>query len=86
MNESWVIKYWITDSGKNEIERWYHKLDKEQAASVTKELALLKRCGNNLKLPLIILLVAGDKSSQVKDIIKAHGRVEELKYRRGDYL
>ena len=115
MIKPWVIKYWITDSGKNEIERWFRKLDKDQATSVTKEFVLLKKCGNDLKLPhskplgkklfelrertygyriyytfhekqMIVLLVAGDKSSQASDIIKARERIEELKDRWEDFL
>lgn len=115
MNELWTIKYWLTDTGKNEIERWYSKLDNLQAASVAQELALLRKCGNSLKLPhsralgkklfelrertygyriyytfyehhVIVLLVAGDKSSQPKDIVKARIRIEELYKYKGACL
>ncbi len=111
MDKAWIIKYWITDSGKNETERWFNKLSKEHAQSVTKELALLKKCGNDLKLPhsralgkklfelrertygyriyytfhgdqMVVLLVAGDKSTQRKDILLARVRIEELKNRK----
>jgi putative addiction module killer protein len=115
MDKSWVIKYWITDSGKNEIERWFNKLPKEKARSATKELALLRKCGIDLKLPhsralgkklfelrermygcriyytfhehqMIILLVAGDKSTQKTDILLARERIEELKTRKDEFL
>lgn len=115
MDKTWVIKYWITDSGKNETERWFNRLPTEHARSVTKELTLLKKCGNYLKLPhsralgkklfelrermhgyriyytfhghqMIVLLVAGDKSTQKNDILLARERIEELKARKDDFL
>lgn len=101
---NWVITYWTSDSGKSDIERWYSKLDKEQARSITKEIRLLARCGNELRLPhsrslgkklfelrersfglriyyafkgeqIIILLTAGDKTTQKNDIAKARKRL-----------
>jgi putative addiction module killer protein len=111
MDKTWVVKYWITDSGKNETERWFNKLPKDHARSVTKELSLLKQCGNDLKLPhsralgkklfelrertygyriyytfhgiqMVVLLVAGDKSTQRNDILLARERIDELKTRK----
>ncbi len=104
MSSEWCIQYWPE---QKDIERWFKKLSKEQAKSVGKELAILRRCGNELKLPhsralgkklfelrerrygyriyytfhgnqVIILLAAGDKSTQKNDIKIARDRLEIL--------
>ena len=104
----WELKYWHSgSSNKSEVERWFNKLTKTQAESVAKELALLAKCGNELRLPhsrslgkglfelrertygyrlyytfyeekIIVLLTAGDKSTQKKDIAKARARLLDL--------
>jgi putative addiction module killer protein len=50
MTIEWVIKYW-PPKGKNDIDRWFKKLTKEQQESVFKILTILKLNGNELKLP-----------------------------------
>ena len=47
----WVIKYWSPDIGKNPIEKWLDKLTKDQFKSVVKEIIMLEKVGNELKLP-----------------------------------
>ncbi len=47
----WNIEYWITGSGNSPIAKWVQKLTIEQAASVTKELCILAKLGNELRLP-----------------------------------
>ena len=52
MAAKWVIKYWPAKPGrKNEIEDWFNSLTIEQAESVAQEVALLEKCGNDLKMP-----------------------------------
>ena len=104
MSLEWFIQYWPE---QKDIERWFKKLSKEQTKSVGKELAILRRCGNELKLPhsralgkklfelrerrygyriyytfhenqVIILLTAGDKTTQKNDIKIARDRLEIL--------
>ena len=105
--EKWSIEYWVNESGNSPIAKWIQKLTEEQASSVTKELRILEKLGNTLRLPhsrslskglfelrerqfgyrlyycfkgdkLIILLAAGDKRSQDKDIKTAYKRLEDL--------
>lgn len=102
--KTWQIRYWAPASGKNPIEKWFDKLTADQFKSVTKELVLLERLGNELKMPhsralnnglfelrerrygyriyytfrghyIIVLLAAGDKGSQKKDIKIARERL-----------
>lgn len=47
MNYNWLIEYW---PGK-EIEQWIEDLSMEHADAVAKELKLLQRSGNELRLP-----------------------------------
>lgn len=94
MDSNWIIKYWPVSK---DIERWFKKLTNNQKRCVAKELAVLKKSGNDLKMPhsralgkklfelrertygyrvyymfyenqVIILLAAGDKSTQTNDI------------------
>lgn len=103
MNNTWIVEYW---PGK-EIEQWIEDLSMEHAEAIAKELKLLQRFGNELRLPhskalgqklfelrerrygyriyyafngkqIIVLLAAGDKSTQKKDIKKAHERLNKL--------
>lgn len=47
----WNIEYWVTEGGNNPIEKWIKKLSLEQVTSVTKELLILEKLGNELRLP-----------------------------------
>ena len=105
--KKWNIEYWINDNGNNPIAKWIQKLTEEQVISVTKELRILEKLGNELRLPhnrslskglfelrerqfgyrlyycfkgdkLVVLLAAGDKKSQDKDIKTAYKRLEDL--------
>ena len=49
--KKWNIEYWVTGSGSSPIAKWIQKLTVEQAASVTKELRILEKLGNELRLP-----------------------------------
>lgn len=105
----WLIKYWPL-LGKNDVERWFNKLTKEQKKIVVKMITSLRENGNELALPhsrslgkklfelrekrfgyriyymfyenhIIVLLTAGDKSTQEHDIKIARSRLSEvLKY------
>ena len=106
--DQWTVVYWAHEDGKPPVEEWLNNLTKEQLKSVAKELLLLERCGNTLRLPhskplddglfelremhfgyriyycyskgkVIVLLIAGDKKSQKKDIKIAKERVLKLK-------
>ena len=106
--KKWNIEYWVNESGKSPLEKWIYKLTIEQFESISQELRMLEKLGNELKLPhsralgkglfelrerqfgyrlyycfkgnqLIILLAAGDKKSQEKDIKTAYKRLSEDK-------
>jgi putative addiction module killer protein len=111
MNHQWEIVYWSEENEKQPLEGWLDSLTNEQLKSVSKELFLLERCGNALRLPhskalgkglfelrdkhfgfriyygflpnkKIVLLHAGDKSSQKKDIEIARLRLAKLNERQ----
>jgi len=104
--EKWKIEYWAGSTGKGSVEHWLNHLTNEQLKSVSKELKMLERAGNNLKMPhskalaeglfelrerrysyriyygfqdhqVIILLAAGNKSSQEHDITIARERLSK---------
>lgn len=105
--KQWKIDYWAEKNKKSPVEKWLDDLTTEQLTSVTKELKLLEKAGNELKMPhsralggglfelrerhygyrvyycfhgklLIILLTAGDKSSQERDMKVARSRRARL--------
>jgi len=107
MHDKWTLVYWSDDTRKSPIEAWLDELTKDQLKSVAKELLLLERCGNTLRLPhsralgkglfelrekifgyrlyytflpnrTILLLHAGGKSKQQKDIELARLRLDNL--------
>jgi putative addiction module killer protein len=113
MNHSWTVTYWSEENEKQPVERWLDTLTKEQLKSVAKELLMLERCGNTLRLPhsralgkglfelrdkhfgyriyygflpnrTTLLLHAGDKSSQKKDIEIARLRLTKLNEEQDD--
>lgn len=49
--KTWIVEYWVDESGKRSVECWLLKLTREQFKAVSKELKLLEICGNDLKLP-----------------------------------
>lgn len=106
MTDKWILKYWPPD-GTSDIERWFKKLTNDQQKTIVKLLAVLKKAGNELKLPhsrslgkglfelrdrkygyriyymfyerhIIILLSAGDKSTQQHDIKISRQRLTQV--------
>jgi putative addiction module killer protein len=57
--KKWQIDYWVTNAGKNSIEKWLDKLTIEQIKAVAKEIKILEKTGNELKLPHSGLLGGG---------------------------
>ena len=49
--EIWSVEYWSESDGKTPIEEWLDSLTSEQLKSVSKEIILLSKCGNKLRLP-----------------------------------
>lgn len=47
----WKLRYWIGQNKVDSLSLWFDSLTKEQFKSVTKELKLLERCGNILRMP-----------------------------------
>lgn len=47
----WQIEYWDAGSGTNPIEKWLDKLNNDQLKALAKEITLLEKAGNELKLP-----------------------------------
>lgn len=84
MNKAWIIKYWTTETGKNEIEHYSRSLGKRLF-----ELRE-KRFGYRMYYTfhgeqIIVLLVAGNKSTQKNDIRVARERMMKLK-ELGEYI
>lgn len=106
--KEWQTRYWYDEVKEHSVDHWLDQLTKEQFKSVAKELTLLEKCGNDLRLPhskslgqglfelreraysfriyygfmpgfIIVLLDAGDKSSQEKDIKIARKRLIQIK-------
>lgn len=101
----WTLQYW--NDGNRSVENWFDELSMLQFKAVAKELMLLQRCGNQLRLPHsrslgqglfelrerqfgyriyysfqpgsnIVILQAGDKSTQQSDIRIARIRLATL--------
>jgi putative addiction module killer protein len=49
--ETWVIKYWGQEDGSSSVEKWLDERTPQQLKTVAKEIKLLERCGNKLRLP-----------------------------------
>ena len=104
--KSWNLIYYNEKSSS--VKEWLDNLTHEQLKSVSKELLLLEKCGNTLRLPhskalgkglfelrersfgyriyygflpnfTIILLHAGGKTSQNKDIRIAKERLDPMR-------
>lgn len=105
--EQWIIEYYTSATGKNNVENWFKSLTHEQKAAVAKEIIMLAKAGNKLQLPhskslgkklfelrerrygyriyytfhgnkTLVLLIAGDKSTQKNDIAKARKLINKL--------
>lgn len=50
MIEKWIIQYWH-ENERYCIEKWLNERTPQQFKSITKEIKLLERCGNMLRLP-----------------------------------
>jgi len=50
MDSIWTVTYW-SEEKKQPLEAWFDQLTKEQLKAVAKEILLLERCGNTLRLP-----------------------------------
>jgi hypothetical protein len=48
---NWKIKYYTSESGKADLEKWFNKLSTIQFKSVDQEIELLREYGNSLGLP-----------------------------------
>lgn len=105
--KKWKIKYHTQFGSSLSLENWFESRNHVQIKSIAKEMALLERCGNTLRLPHskalgkglfelrertygyrlyyafsrgnIILLNAGDKRTQEKDIKLAYKRLSLMK-------
>ncbi len=104
--QDWVVHYWGTGKTKSPIEKWLDGLTPEQFKSVLKEVRMLEKVGNALKLPhsrslskglfelrerrygyrlyycfqknqTALVLAAGDKSTQDRDIRVAYERLAQ---------
>ena len=49
--KKWHIEYWTGTGKKSPVEKWLDKLTDEQLDSVSEDLKVLAREGNELKLP-----------------------------------
>ena len=107
MLKKWHIDYYLSVNKKSPVEKWLDKLTDEQLESVTEDLKILEKKGNELRFPyskplgsglfelrerqfgyriyycfrgnqVIILLAAGDKKSQKRDIATARDRLTEV--------
>lgn len=105
--KKWEIRYWAGSKTKSPVEKLLLSLPKGQFNSVSKEIKLLEKIGNDLRLPhskslgdglfelrerrygyriyygfrdkqLIILVAAGDKTSQSRDIKIARERLLDV--------
>lgn len=49
--QEWTVLYWSEEDSKPPVEKWLDSLTTEQLKAVAKEISLLSKCGNLLKLP-----------------------------------
>ena len=108
MGGAWDIQFWHQNKENSPVAIWLDGLDRPQLKSVAKEIVLLGKCGNRLRLPhskslgkglfelrersfglriyymfwkekIILLLHAGEKKSQARDIRIARKKLAALK-------
>lgn len=107
MHKNWIVQYWSESSQLSCVEKWLDQKNPQQFKSIAKELKLLERCGNQLRLPHskalgeglfelreriygyriyfaffsnhnIVILHAGDKNSQKKDILLSRQKLIKI--------
>lgn len=49
--KKWTVQYWSDDNSKNSLEHWFDKLEHEHLKSIAKEIKMLEKAGNELKMP-----------------------------------
>ncbi len=51
MNQIWTLRYWSENNDSSCVEKWFDHRTPQQLKVIAKELKLLERCGNKLRLP-----------------------------------
>lgn len=111
MDKVWAMQYWGESDSQPYVEKWLDERTPQQLKAIAKEVKLLERCGNILRLPHskalgeglfelrervygyriyyaflpnrnIVMLQAGDKSSQKSDIKISRERLLKILEKR----
>lgn len=65
MTDEWNVVYWAEDDDHSPVEQWLDSLTKEQFKAIAKEILLLEKCGNLLRMPHSRAL--GEKLFELRD-------------------